>query len=196
MKNQKKRKYITKKRRVQLVMRKTIVVLLTFSFAVGCVGNASVKLEKEIDTVYPSITYKNKVKKELKKKPGINKNNNLPGIPVKEIRQRVANRIREIAKERNFKWADYAVNIACEESLLGTATINTQGNYPANSIDRGYYQINNYWHSEISDDCANDIDCATNFFIDMVEEGRQHEWAADKKVKGKKNYSLNKCGVQ
>lgn len=113
-----------------------------------------------------------------------------------EIMQDTANKIRAIAKARNFKWEDYAVNVACEESLLGTVMENTKGNTPATSKDRGFWGINDYWHTEISDECAYNLECSTNWFMDMVEKGQQWQWSSDKKVKGVKNYSLNKCGVR
>lgn len=44
--------------------------------------------------------------------------------------------------------------------------------------DRGVYQINSYWHPEISDDCAFDVACSTKFFISEYKKGKAHiTWA-------------------
>lgn len=113
-----------------------------------------------------------------------------------EVMQDTANKIRAIARARNFKWEDYAVNIACCESWLGLAKENTKGNYPVDSVDRGTFAFNSYWKAYVNDDCAYNLACSTNTFMDMVEAGTQHHWVCDGKVKGNKNYSLEHCGVK
>src|SRR5690348_7470122 len=50
--------------------------------------------------------------------------------------------------------------IASAESGLNTEARNCSGNTPAGSCDRGILQINNHWHPEVSDACANDPQCA------------------------------------
>jgi len=123
-------------------------------------------------------------------------------MTVIEKRQVNANKIRYIAKQRNFPWPDYAVKVACCESWLGwhpngtEVKINNKGNYPPNSKDRGMYMFNDYWQAQVSDECANDLNCSTNLFMDRVEQGDQHLWACDKIVRGVKDYSLNKCKVK
>lgn len=103
-----------------------------------------------------------------------------------------AERIRLIAQDEGFKWPTYLVNMACHEGWLEEKTINDKGNTPSNSIDRGLYGINNYWHSEVSDECAFDLDCATRWTIGRINDGYQKEWMADTFIKGKPNY-INKC---
>lgn len=49
--------------------------------------------------------------------------------------------------------------IAIQESSLDTHSINTNTD---GTIDRGILQINNYWHKEVSDNCAFDPQCAFN----------------------------------
>lgn len=116
-------------------------------------------------------------------------------LTPKENQQNVADYIRLIAKRRNFKWPEYAVKIACCESLLGSDMINDKGNYPPTSIDRGFFGINSFWHSEITDECANNLNCSTNWFMDMVEKGQQHQWMCDKVIKNKPNYAQKHCGI-
>jgi len=115
---------------------------------------------------------------------------------VYQKRQLVANQIRHIGKQRGFKWLDYAVNMACCESYLGSVMENKNGNIPSHSVDRGYYMFNDYWQSKVSDECAYDLECSTNLFMDKVDKGYQALWVCDKHVKGVKDYSLKKCGVK
>ena len=94
--------------------------------------------------------------------------------------------IRNIAKEHNFKWTDYLIRLAkCENRTLDPEAINDKGNTPIGSVDRGIFQINDYWHSEISDECAFSVKCSTEFAIEMINAGRQNEWVCNKIVLNK-----------
>ncbi len=95
----------------------------------------------------------------------------------------VEKEIRKIAKEQNFKFENYLVKLACCEGLMSPETENAKGNYPVGSIDRGLYGINNYWHKEVSDECAKDIHCSTEWTINRINAGYQYEWKCDKKIK-------------
>lgn len=53
-----------------------------------------------------------------------------------------------------------AVAVAQAESGFNCLASNTQGNYPNDSTDRGLWQINDYWHPDVSNSCA--YDCACN----------------------------------
>jgi len=114
--------------------------------------------------------------------------NLIPAVP--EIEMTVEERIRAIAKEQNFKWENYLVNLACCEGLLKTDTINDKGNYPVWSIDRGLYGINNYWHKEVSDEVAYDLRASTLWTINHINNGKQHEFMCDKRIRGKDNFYL------
>lgn len=94
----------------------------------------------------------------------------------------VEDQIRAIAAEKNFKWADYLVRLAMCESGLNPNNKNSKGNTPAGSLDRGLFQINSYWHKEVSDACAYDVRCSTEWTIQMIENGRQGQWACNKIV--------------
>lgn len=44
-------------------------------------------------------------------------------------------------------------------------------------VDRGLYQFSDYWHPEISSECAFDYKCATKHFIKIrVQDGNYHQW--------------------
>ena len=106
----------------------------------------------------------------------------------------IEEQITQLANEHNFKWPEYLVNLACCEGLLKTETINNKGNIPSYSIDRGLYGINNFWHSEISDDCAFDLHCSTVWTMNRINEGYQYEWMCNKRIKGIANYAKTYCG--
>jgi hypothetical protein len=92
----------------------------------------------------------------------------------------VEQQIRQIAKEENFQWTDYLVRLAYCESRLDPNATNTEGN--SAGIDRGVFQINSFYHSEVSDEQAFDVDYATRWTINMINEGRQTEWVCDKLI--------------
>lgn len=105
----------------------------------------------------------------------------------------IEEQIRHLADEHNFRWPDYLVNLACCEGLLKTETTNDKGNTPSYSIDRGLYGINDFWHSEISNNCAFDLNCSTLWTMKRINEGYQHEWMCDPKIKGIANYAKIYC---
>jgi hypothetical protein len=45
-----------------------------------------------------------------------------------------------------------------------------------NSIDRGLWQFNSYWYSQVSDECAFDAECSTREFIKYYKRGRIDDW--------------------
>ena len=98
--------------------------------------------------------------------------------------------IRMIAREFDFKWENYLVNLACCEGLLKTDTINDKGNSPSWSIDRGLYGINNYWHSEVSDFTAHNLRLSTIWTMNHINNGKQHEFICDKRIRGNENFYL------
>ena len=111
-------------------------------------------------------------------------------VMVETEEQENERKIREIAKEFDFKWENYLVNLACCEGLLKTDTINDKGNSPSWSIDRGLYGINNYWHSEVSDATAYDLRESTIWTINHINNGKQHEFICDKRIRGVNNFYL------
>jgi len=88
----------------------------------------------------------------------------------------VEQQIRKIADDKKFKYTDYLIRLATCESGLRTDALNTNG---GKSNDRGVFQINDYWHPEVSDECAYDIRCATEWTIWRIESGHQREWVCD-----------------
>ncbi|MGW3399984.1 hypothetical protein ACWDOU_40165, partial [Streptomyces hydrogenans] len=63
-----------------------------------------------------------------------------------------------------------AIAVALAESSCNPSASNVQNNSPA-STDRGLWQINDYWHAEVSDACAYDAQCNANAAFDISSGG-------------------------
>lgn len=88
--------------------------------------------------------------------------------------------IREIAKEYDVN-PELAIRIAkCESNLIPKAVrINQNG-----TIDRGLYQWNDFYHPEITNECAFNIRCSTTAFCKAVKNGNINWWFASKQCWG------------
>ena len=148
----------------------SIISLILYIF-VGCQAfNEYQKLKDSMVIKTPVANAYAKVKKEgLKQKEK-------KQLTTKEVEQQ----IRKIARENKFKWVDYLVRLAKCESTLNANAINDNGVY---GIDRGVFQINDYYHPEVSDECAFDVRCATEWTMWRINNGYQHEWHCDKIIK-------------
>ena len=95
----------------------------------------------------------------------------------------VEEQIIRLATEANFEWTAYLLRLArCENPELIPDLDNTYGNTPAQSRDRGIFAINSYWHYEVSDECAYNVTCATNWTMEMINAGRQSEWVCNSRI--------------
>ena len=85
--------------------------------------------------------------------------------------------IRRIARINGVD-ENLAVRVArCESGLNPKAiNVNTTG-----SKDRGVFQWNDYYHKEITDEMAFDVEIATNLFCKAVKDGNISWWNASKK---------------
>lgn len=61
-----------------------------------------------------------------------------------------------------------AVSLA-ENTDRSLIAVNTAGNTPAGSRDRGPFQINDYWHADVSDSCAFDLACAAKAMAKITD---------------------------
>lgn len=96
-------------------------------------------------------------------------------IEVKE-KKTIEEIITEIAKKNEVD-PDLAIRVAHCESALNPAAINTNKN---GTRDRGLYQINDYWHKNVSDSQAFDPVFSTEYFCKRVKEGFLSDWNASK----------------
>jgi hypothetical protein len=53
--------------------------------------------------------------------------------------------------------------------------------YNVHSVDRGLWQINSYYHSEVSQECAYDALCSTKEAIRIIKEKGWSEWSCVEK---------------
>lgn len=91
--------------------------------------------------------------------------------------------IRRLAKEANFPWVNWLVKIANCESRLNPLATNNKGNTPKGSTDRGLFMFSDYWHKEVSDECAFSTECSTKKAIELTLKGRQHEFICNQVIK-------------
>ena len=86
--------------------------------------------------------------------------------------QMTADAVRVLAAQVGFTGTglDMAVAIAGAESGFNSDAVNVAGNTPP-SRDRGLWQINSFWHSEITDACAFDPTCAAHAALVISKNG-------------------------
>ena len=70
--------------------------------------------------------------------------------------------------------------VECESGWQPEASFINQKH---NSIDRGLWMINSYYHSEVSPSCAYDYKCSTKHAIRIVKERGWREWVCGIKLK-------------
>lgn len=93
-----------------------------------------------------------------------------------EKEETIPEMITRIAKKNGVD-PNLAIRVAkCESGLNPNAVNeNTDG-----TTDRGLYQINDYWHSHITDEQAFNPVFATQFFCDRVNKGKLSDWDASR----------------
>lgn len=113
----------------------------------------------------------------LQGQPDANYDPSIASLPY--VTYDIEGMIRQIADEMDFQWPDYLVRLATCESNLNPDATHDNGT----SVDRGLFQINNYFHSEVSDEQAFDPNYATRWTINMINNGQQHQWTCDRLVR-------------
>ena len=91
--------------------------------------------------------------------------------------------IRSVASDLDFYEVDRLIKLGMCESRF--KTVCGEINHPDctntynNSFDRGWFQISRKYHSEVSDECAVDIECATKESIRIIRKRGFDEWACN-----------------
>lgn len=106
----------------------------------------------------------------------------IKGVKLNENQKQIAAKIIDIAKREDFQYIPYLLELSYCESRLGEIQLNDKGNTPP-SRDRGLFQINDYWHKDISDAQAFDLEFSTTWTIKMINKGYQARWACDKIIR-------------
>lgn len=101
---------------------------------------------------------------------------NIAEINVK--REGIKETIINIAEKHGIdKW--YLLKLADCESRFDQYAINVNIGH---GTDRGIFQINDKYHP-ISNECAFNISCATEYTAKLIKEGKQHLWVCDKYIR-------------
>jgi len=89
----------------------------------------------------------------------------------------------------NYKFGEYADDafkvLSCENKTLNPKAINNNMEWGGVGIDRGYWQINNVYHPHVSDWCASDVKCSTDYAYRMwLNDGRSFKrWTCGRYLK-------------
>lgn len=101
---------------------------------------------------------------------------NFKGKKYSQAQLDVAKTIVKIAKEEDYAELSYLLALADCESTFNPKNINTVGNKPATSVDRGTFQFNNHHYSDVTDKCAFNLDCSTRKAIQELKKGYKSRW--------------------
>lgn len=152
-----------------------IFITMTFTFTITSCAVMGDAYSDETVIFSPYIPLSEaRAEKRLEKKVKTSMKYKTKKLSTSETEQK----IREIAREKNFQWEDYLIRLAyCEND-----TLNPKRRGDIDERDRGIFQINDYWHPEVSDECAFDLRCSTEWTMWRIESGWQHEWKCDELI--------------
>lgn len=72
----------------------------------------------------------------------------------------------------------YGVNLTVVDWILSHESQNGQNLTGDDGNSRGYWQISNIYHPEVSDECAMDLDCSTAWAMKHILAGKVNEWSS------------------
>lgn len=98
------------------------------------------------------------------------------GIIIEEVKKDYT--IEEYIKVKFGKDADKAFLLlkgkgegtCAENRTLNPNLINDNTTWGGVGIDRGYWQINSFFHPEVSDECAKDVKCSTDYAYKLFKQ--------------------------
>lgn len=160
--------YWTKYRKIQLRYWK--IMIAVFLLAVAVLGLSQTYTERFIANITHAVVSIPQV--------------NAAPLPIEQeaVQETVEEQIRRIAKEQGFQWPEYLVRLAHCESRFDPNATNDNGYY---GLDRGLFQINNFFHSEVTDEQAFDLEWSTKWTMERINKGYQHEWMCDPIIRKK-----------
>lgn len=96
----------------------------------------------------------------------------------------IASIVYDEAAKQGYNDPDLVLRLIDCESRFNPKAVNSRGNYPAHSVDRGILQYNDYWQrNNISEACAFDPRCAIAKGIEDLKAGKASQWACYRLVK-------------
>lgn len=100
-----------------------------------------------------------------------------------EFRAGTINTVVRVSKQRGYKDVAHLLKLASCESHGDNLALNARGNSPKESIDRGLFQINDFWFKSVSNAQAFDVEASTNIALDKIMAGHEGLWVCSKKIK-------------
>ena len=101
----------------------------------------------------------------------INSNNvttNAPQLTVVALEPTIPT---DIVGYINYKFGEHSEEafkvLSCENKALNPKAINDNRTWGGVGVDRGYWQINDVYHPHVSDWCASDVKCSTDYAYRM-----------------------------
>ena len=81
--------------------------------------------------------------------------------------------IIKVAEKEGFEDLKLLFHLARYESMFDPFAIAVNKD---RSVDRGVFQWNNKYHPEVTNECAFNVECATEKTIELLKKGRCKEW--------------------
>ena len=165
---------------MKATVKKGLAIALPLIISICAISEMSQNTDNYISSFKPvSVAKGYNTPKEDKKSVVVD--NIKPELSVKE-------QIVKIAEDENFKYTDYLLRLAYCESRFNPKAVNDNGFYLR---DLGTFQINEYFHKDVTREQAEDVEFATKWTMNKINSGLQTLWACDKIVKGKTKEQLS-----
>ena len=91
----------------------------------------------------------------------------------------IPKQIRIIAEQEDFNDVDLLLDLAYCESRYDPYALGNNGT----SIDRGLFQINDYFQKQVKTECSMDVGCSTRWTINKLKQGGHNLWSCYKIIR-------------
>ena len=100
-------------------------------------------------------------------------------LTADEVKNYVSEQAKKLGlSERQIQIADFIIK---HESTYcwrnGRFQPDIQGDLDK-GVSRGCWQISRLYHPEVSDACANDLDCSTDWSLKWIKSGHENQWSS------------------
>jgi len=168
-------------KRKQTAVKKGLAIAIPFILAICLISEMSEKTNAHISDFKTSeIVSRVFIPKEEKNSVAVVNIENKEELSVKD-------EIVKIAEEENFQYTGYLLRLLYCESRFDTGARNDNGKW---GKDRGVAQINSYFHPNVTDKQADNLEFAVKFTMEKINAGYQELWVCNQIVKGKTKEQL------
>ncbi len=103
----------------------------------------------------------------------------LPKLSAQTISKEVATQLKRVNVQSYVHSAakDAGVNPTVAEWIVAHESSHRPGVTGDGGASRGLWQINKDWHPEVSDSCAYDVKCSTDWSLGRIRSGYSYEWS-------------------